>query len=348
MPLAARGYTRAMRTPWICLAAAAALAACGGAPAGAGNSSPPPASAAAAAAAPGDAAPSSSAAAPAASAASTATTASTASPAAPAAKPCGALGCLAFESPARAFAHVLEGKPRVLAVGESHAQKGSEGVPSATRRFTEQLLPALSGRASDVIVELWAADPRCKKEQVAKVEKEQQAVTQSQAADNQNEFLTLGNEAKRLGIQPHVLRPSCEEYDAILRAGPDAVGKMLEMIARLTAAKAKALLPPADAAGKMVVAYGGALHNDLAPRPGREGWSFGPELSAHTGGKYVEIDIIVREFIKDTESWRALPWYAHFDREQHPDEAVLFTVAPGSYVLIFPRTPSASGAPGAP
>jgi hypothetical protein len=296
-----------MRTPWLSLLAATALAACGGAPAPAAA----PASAAAPAPAPA---------------------------AAPASEPCGALGCLAFDTPARAFAHVLAANPRVLAVGESHAQKGSEGVPSATRRFTEQFLPVLSGRASDLIAEIWVADPRCKKEQVARVQKEQQAVTQSQAGDNQNEFLTLGNEAKRLGIQPHVLRPSCEEYDAIVRAGPDAVGQMLEMITRLTAAKAKALLAREDAAGKMVVAYGGALHNDLVPRPGREGWSFGPDLSSHTGGKYVELDIIVREFIKDTESWRSLPWYPHFDREKHPDRAVLFNPAPGSYVLIFPRS----------
>jgi len=341
VPLATRRYTRGMRTPWICLAAATALAACGGAPAGAGAPSPAasaaaPATATAPPAAPP--APAATAPAPAAAPAASPTAATSTAPTAPAPQPCGALGCLAFDTPERAFTHVLEGKPRVLAVGESHAQKGSEGIPSATRRFTEQLLPALSGRASDLIVELWAADPRCKKEQVAKVEKEQQAVTQSQAADNQNEFLTLGNEAKRLGIQPHVLRPSCEEYDAIVRAGPDAVGRMLEMIARLTTAKAKALLPPADAAGKMVVAYGGALHNDVAPRPGRESWSFGPELSAHTGGKYVELDIIVREFIKDTESWRALPWYGHFDREKHPDQAVLLNVAPGSYVLVFPRS----------
>ncbi|KYF84727.1 hypothetical protein BE11_13110, partial [Sorangium cellulosum] len=242
-----------------------------------------------------------------------------------------------FDTAALAFSHVLQSSPRVLAVGESHAQQGAEGVPSATRRFTELFLPALAGRASDLIVELWAADPRCNKEQVARVEGEQKAVTQAQSASNQGEFLALGSEAKRLGVTPHLLVPSCEEYDAIVRAGPDAVTAMLEMIARLTAAKAKALLGREGAAGKMVIAYGGALHNDVAPRPGRERWSFGPELSATTGGKYVELDLIVREFIRDSESWRALPWYPHFDREEHPDEAVLFNPAPGSYVLVFPR-----------
>jgi hypothetical protein len=50
----------------------------------------------------------------------------------------------------------------------------------------------------------------------------------------------------------------------------------------------------------------------------------------------VELDIIVREYIKDNDSWRALPWYAHFDREKHRDKVVLFRPAPGSYVMIFP------------
>ncbi|WP_437522802.1 hypothetical protein WME79_32435 [Sorangium sp. So ce726] len=321
-----------MRTPRTSLVAAAFLAACG-APAGGAPSASAPAGGApsASAAASGSSAPPA-APPPAAQAAAPAAAAS------PAPAPCGALGCLAFDTPAQAFAHILESGPRVLAVGEAHAQQGSEGIPSTTQRFTELFLPALAGRASDLIVELWAVDPRCKKEQVARVETEQRTVTQGQAAQNQSEFLALGHAAKRLGIRPHQLTPSCQEYDAIVRAGPDAVTAMLEMIARLTAAEAKALLGREDAAGKMVIAYGGALHNDVAPRPGRERWSFGPELSAITGGKYVELDLIVREFIKESESWRALPWYPHFDREKHPDKAVLFNPAPGSYTLIFPRS----------
>ncbi|WP_437293737.1 hypothetical protein [Sorangium sp. So ce426] len=318
-----------MRTPRTSLVAAAFLAACGAPAGGAPSADAPSASAPSASAA--------------ASGSSSPTAASPPAPQAPAAAspapaPCGALGCLAFDTPAQAFARVLESGPRVLAVGEAHAQRGSEGVPSTTRRFTELFLPALAGRASDLIIELWAVDPRCKKEQVARVEAEQRTVTQGQAAQNQDEFLALGHAAKRLGIRPHQLTPSCQEIDAIVRAGPDAVTAMLEMIARLTAADAKALLGREDAAGKMVIAYGGALHNDVAPRPGRERWSFGPELSAITAGKYVELDLIVREFIKESESWRALPWYPHFDREKHPDKAVLFNPAPGSYTLIFPRS----------
>ena len=87
----------------------------------------------------------------------------------------------------------------------------------------------------------------------------------------------------------------------------------------------------------MLVAYGGAMHNDLAPRPGHEAWSFGPAMAKSTGDRYVELDLIVPEAIKDTDVWRALPWYAHFDASAHRDHTLLITVAPSSYVLVFPR-----------
>jgi hypothetical protein len=240
--------------------------------------------------------------------------------------------CRVFDSPADALEEVLKTQPRLLAIGETHAQKGSEGVRSATSRFTEQLLPKLQGRSSDLILELWVADGRCGKKET-KVAEKQKPVAEKQVDTNQNEFVTLRHRSKELGITPHVLRPSCEQYDRILAAGPDGIEQMLTMITQLTAAMAKQMLDKSD---KMLVAYGGAMHNDLAPRPGRESWSFGPELDAHTNGKTVELDLIVREYVKDTDAWKALPWYPHFDREKLKDKTLLYSPSPRSYVLIFP------------
>lgn len=249
--------------------------------------------------------------------------------------PCGELGCLAFTSVDEAFARVLEARPRVLAIGEAHAQKGSEGVDSSTKRFTELLLPKLQGRATDLVVELWVADGKCGKQET-KVAEKQKPVTESQAETNQNEFVTLGHRSKALGIRPHVLRPTCEEYEKILAAQND-VGQMLTMIADHTAKLVERILVVRQQPDSMVIAYGGAMHNDVAPRPGREGFSFGPRLSERTQGRYVELDIIVPEYIKDTETWRALPWLAHYDAERLGDRVVLFNPAPGSFVLVFPR-----------
>lgn len=252
---------------------------------------------------------------------------------------CGALGCRIFESPEAAFSAVLATGPRILAIGEAHAQKGTEGVESTAKRFTERFLPILRGKATDLVVELWVADKSCAAPKVAAVAEQQKPVTTSQAGGNQNEFVALGHASKAAGITPHILRPTCDEYDRILAAGDDAVLEMLAMITRLTSEKVQRLMqgPQGGPPSPLVVAYGGAMHNDLSPKEGRESWSFGPELMDRSGGKYVELDLIVPEYIKDSDTWRALPWYAHYDAAKLGDKTVLFTPAPGTYVLVFPR-----------
>ncbi len=255
-------------------------------------------------------------------------------------QPCGALNCRRFQTPEAAFSSVLARDVRVLGIGETHALRGTEHLKSTTRRFTEALLPQLKGRASDIIVELLAPNSACQ-QRTERVREEQKEVTEKQASTNQNEFVVLGHRARQLGIVPDILRPSCDDLAQISAAGSNDIAVMLEMIRRLTEDKVKSLLvesknrpgPP------LVVAYGGALHNDLAPRPGHESWSYGPALSEFVSGKYVELDLIVREFIKDTESWRALEWYPHFDRTKYPDQTILFNPRPNVYVLIFPKSP---------
>lgn len=256
---------------------------------------------------------------------------------------CGALGCQRFESAAAAFDAVLATSPRVLGIGEAHAQKGSASVASSTARFMNELLPRLAGKASDLVIELWVAAGNC-----GTVEKEvaerQKPVVEAQAATNQSEFVELGHRAKALGIEPHALVPTCEEYQTIANAGPNDIDRMLEMIARATARQIEALLErrgraKTGAAPPLIVAYGGALHNDIAPRLGREHWSFGPRLDTVTRGAYVELDLIVPEFVKDTETWRALPWFSAYRALSPTSDVVLYSPTKNSFTLIFARTP---------
>lgn len=252
---------------------------------------------------------------------------------------CTALGCRLFDDATQAFEVVLSSQPLVVGIGEAHAQKGSEGLMSTTARFTEQLLPWLAPKSSDLVIELMEPDSKCLKT-VEKVREEQKPVTQEQASSNQNEFITLGTRAKERGVQPHVLYPSCEQFDRIVKAGSDSVFVMLDTIAVLTEQKAKAILVRNHKARdpRLVLLYGGAAHNDLVPRPGRESWSYAKSLQAFTKQRYVEVDLIVREYIKDTEVWQQLPWYPHFDKANYRDKFVLFNPAPASYVLIFPAS----------
>ncbi|MBI4700311.1 MAG: hypothetical protein HY744_03935 [Deltaproteobacteria bacterium] len=232
---------------------------------------------------------------------------------------------------------MLGTQPRILAVGEAHAPQGSEAVLSATSRFAHALLPLLRGRMSDLVLELAVADGSCgaRERQVAAAQK---PVTARQASTNQDELVALRRRATELGARAHLLRPSCADYAEVARAGPDAIPRMLELVARLTATRVRALLSAAPSSSdRMVVTYGGAMHNDLVPRPGREKWSFGPERSARTSGRYVELDLVVPEYVRDNDSWRALEWYPYFSPAAHPGKTLLFNPRPGSYVLIFPR-----------
>lgn len=229
---------------------------------------------------------------------------------------------------------------QVLAVGESHAQKGSEGTASATKRFTEQLLPAIASRSGDLVVELWHPDPKCMKE-VRAVASAQKPVTQTQATTNVNEYDALAIKSKELGVTPWPLRPTCDDFSAITDAGADAVPVMLGLVKRLTQQKVQQLMAKNVPAKKMTIAYGGLAHNDVAPAASSAQWSFGPDLAKATGGKYVEIDLIVPEFVKDSDLWKKLPWYDAFSADAEPrDRATLYTIAttPPSYALVFPAS----------
>lgn len=256
-------------------------------------------------------------------------------------KPCGALECRLFDTPQAALSRVLLARPLVLGVGEAHAQKGMEGVRSSAKRFTDELLPTLTGRASDLVVELMLPPKSCAKPAAEKqVRAQQREVTQHQAEGNQNEYLAMNEAARKAAVLPDALRPTCADLEAAAKAGDGAVPKMLETIARLAGDKGAELVARNQKAGadKVVVLYGGALHNDAEPRPERAAWSFGPALIKATGGRYVELDMFVPESIQDTESWKAMPWHAHYDRAAHGASTVLFQTGPASWVLIFPKT----------
>lgn len=263
--------------------------------------------------------------------------------------PAGGPTCFRFAAPEDALRWVLTRDPLVIGVGEAHAQRGTEDIASSTRRFTESFLPILAPRSTDVVVELWAPDPKCTKE-VKQVASAQKPVTEAQAETNQNEYVTLGTKAKAAGMTPWLLRPTCDDFSMLADAGADGIGAMLGLVKRLTQAKVAQLYARNRAADgaqpKTVIAYGGALHNDLAPPEATREYSFGPELDQLTGGRYVELDLIVPEYVKKTPTWEKLPWYAAFDADRAAgtgmDKAALYVIGERSFVIVFP----ASGATG--
>jgi len=242
---------------------------------------------------------------------------------------------------------LLESSPRILGIGEAHALAGTEKVEPATRRFTRDFLPLLKGKASDIVVEMLIPNPKCKKE-TAKAREEQKVVTERQAATDQDDYVGLAKEARGLGIRAHALEPTCDDLGRIASAGKDAVAASLDVITRLSRETLERLyqLNVSENDARFVVAYGGAMHNDSSPRPGREQWSFGPALQKITDGKYVDVDLIVPEFISDSPAWKSLPWVGVFDANAHPEATTLLSPSAGSFVLIFPRAAPQGGAAG--
>ncbi|MBN1608317.1 MAG: hypothetical protein JW940_16930 [Polyangiaceae bacterium] len=248
---------------------------------------------------------------------------------------CGALGCRLFATAQQALQVVLESNPKVLAVGEAHAHKGTEQIESTARRFTDTFLPLLALRATALVVELPIADGHCGKVEQATRDVAQK-VTREQAASNPNEYVSLAQQARTLGIVPYPLRLSCAQYRRIAEAGPQDIAAALAVIAQTMQTVVMKRL--ADNPTGLVLTYGGALHNDLQPDAGHAAWSFGPALKQSTSNATVELDLIVREYIRDNEVWQALAWTAVFDPGEHTESFVLYEPTPKSFVLIFPSS----------
>jgi hypothetical protein len=251
---------------------------------------------------------------------------------------CGPLDCMQYETPALAFRAAMAGGPRVVSIGEAHAPKGAR-VPSSAKRFTDEILSSLAGRASDLVVELMMPPSGCASK-VAEARKAQEPVTQRHANEDQSEYVAMGEAARKLGIVPDLLRPSCGDLEAIDRA-EDPIDASLRTIERLTREKVGVLIDrDARTPGeekKMVVTYGGSIHNDRDPPADRRGWSFGPALDEATGGRYVEIDLYVPEFMDGSDAWKSLPFYAAYDGARLGAKTTMFRVRERSYVIVFPR-----------
>jgi hypothetical protein len=83
----------------------------------------------------------------------------------------------------------------------------------------------------------------------------------------------------------------------------------------------------------------------LTQLAGLEAVSVCPALARSTQHRYVELDLVIPEQIKDTEAWRALPWYPYYSAEKAGSEAYLFSWAPHAYALVFPRAAPAPSLP---
>ena len=247
--------------------------------------------------------------------------------------------------------------PLVLGVGELHQTTGTASVPSSLGRFTRELWPIVAPHTSDLIVETWVTDGACGRAEAATVAGV--AATTDRPAATGSEIVTLLRRAKETGVRPHVLHVSCADYQLLSspsspsssssspsRRGTGAVvdfQRLLTLIQRqllATVTRVLAARPAADAT-KLVVVYGGALHNDLYPDPALASFSYGVPVFRATGGRYRELDLYVPEYLDGNAAMHREPWFPIWQRDARsglPAGAItVIARSRDSFVLIFPR-----------
>src|SRR5690606_19833481 len=145
----------------------------------------------------------------------------------------------------------------------------------------------------------------------------------------EDELSALIARARGLRVRPHLLAFGCEDYRA-LRAGGQVDYEAL--LGAITARLRDQALAGLGHEGAVIALYGGALHNDLHPDPGVADFSYATAVDAAAPGAYVEIDLLIPEYVTGSATLAREPWYPLLARAG-PEHVVLIERAPRSYVL---------------
>jgi len=241
-----------------------------------------------------------------------------------------------FPAPAPAVASFLEGATGVVAFGELHQTAKTVSTRSTIARFTDEILPAVAPHAAHLIVETWVSRGACGAAE--KRVTEDVARTTERPPETENEIVRLLRRAKELGVAPHVLDVDCHEYQSLQVGDRVDYDRLLKLTrAHLQRAVEQALALPHAPERPLVLVYGGALHNDLAPAPALADYSFGPAIDRLTNGAYREVDLYVPQLVEALPALRAEPWYPLWTAERRPGATLLIWRNPRSALVLFQR-----------
>jgi hypothetical protein len=133
----------------------------------------------------------------------------------------------------------------------------------------------------------------------------------------------------------------CDDYAKVAPPGQELqIEVMLDLITRELGRIAAEAVTARDAqagARPLVATYGGALHNDLYPANGVEGWSFAAKLDDATHGRYDEIDLYVPELAADDPASQHEAWFPLLAKAAK-DHVVVIQRGARSYIVILPKS----------
>jgi hypothetical protein len=240
-----------------------------------------------------------------------------------------------FPTAAEAMQWLLGEGPRIISFGEYHQTKATASIRSALKRFSFEILPSLQeAGATDLVVETWITTGKCgevEKKAVTHVEH-----TTERPKTTENEVLTLLRRAKASDIQPRILQVACKDYQAIFQAEELDYDKLLRLTRDQLETQIRTALDRKSS--HLVLSYGGALHNDLYPKEELSPYSFGQAISKAVEGRYLEVDLVVPEYVEKDALVNGQAWFQQYRQAYQPGQVVLIEKGKGAYALVFPRT----------
>jgi hypothetical protein len=239
-----------------------------------------------------------------------------------------------------ALVAIIPADARVVGFGELHARTDRAPVTSSLASFT-RALPAIADQLSDLVIETWLVDPSCGKPAVqatAKVE-----ATMKRPEETKSEIAQLADAARAAHIQPHAMTLTCADYTAVTPAHGevDPVAILTLTTRELTRIATSAVVHRDKAPDHRpwIAVYGGALHNDRFPDKAVAEWSYAAELDRVTGGRFVEIDVIVPELAEADPLMQRQPWLPLARATRDPASPVLvWTRGERSFVVLLSPT----------
>jgi hypothetical protein len=254
-----------------------------------------------------------------------------------------------FPTALAAFEEILRTPTRVLALGEYHQTTSTIAIRSALARFTDEILPTLARLASHLVVETWVSTGACGAKET-RVDRDVEATTE-RPPETESEIVTLLKRAKASGIEPHILTMSCKDYRYLTapRGDTDFV-RLLKLTRQRLQSEVTWWLAQAREAHShpMVAVYGGALHNDLHPLPSERRYSYGPALSSAVKGQYVEVDLLVPEYVATDRRLAKEPWFHLIEQRQSAADTLLIQRGERSFTILFPPSKPAEIPPESP
>jgi hypothetical protein len=247
-----------------------------------------------------------------------------------------AVEVVTYDSEAAIAERLLAENPRVIAFGEYHEITGGAKAKSAISHFTDELLALVQRKSSDLIVETWVTDGNCGKTETQAVAKVEKHIQRPKHVKSELELLI--ERAVAMGLRPHILTITCDEYRSIQPdAGEVDYVKLLSVVTGALKREIDAALKKTKP-DKTVLVYGGAVHNDLQPRAELKDFTFGPAVRDEVGGRYLEVDLYVPEFIERDKDIVKESWYPLYKKAAKPGKPTLVKRSPGSYIVVFPRS----------